>query len=99
LINAQTVGARHLEINFGIVSPGGEAEPHFHSESEQALYLLEGRALVEVGGEQAEMHAGQIVFFPPGVRHKITVLGQTPMRALAIYSPPLRDESTAFETD
>lgn len=98
LISRETVSARHLEINVGVIEPGGAAEPHLHVASEQAVYILEGRAAVEVGGETAEIGPGEIVFFPIGVRHKVTAIGQIPLKVLGIYGPPLGDPATATKS-
>jgi quercetin dioxygenase-like cupin family protein len=86
-----------MEVVLGEVASAGLAEAHYHEVAEQAIYLLEGKCLVEVGGESREMRPGDMAFFAPGKRHRITPLGG-PMRALVIYSPPLDDATTAFKT-
>ncbi len=94
LIGRDVNGARSVEVVLGVVAPGGRAERHTH-EVEQAMYILDGRALVEVGGESRECGPGTACFFPPGVAHRVESLGPVPLRALVIYAPPLEGSAAA----
>jgi len=99
LIGQETVGARKLEVVLGVVEPGGRAEKHSHPGVEQVVFIIEGRCLVEMWGESGEVGPGEAVFFPPGVAHRITALGDRPGKALVIYSPPIQTLATPFETE
>jgi uncharacterized RmlC-like cupin family protein len=52
IIGQETVGAKKVEMLLGIIDPGGQAEPHFHSDIEQIVYLLEGCIEIEMRGER-----------------------------------------------
>jgi len=97
IIGQETVGARNVEVVLGIIDPGGQAEPHFHTDIEQVIYLLEGRVEVEMRGEKEKMEPGDAVYFPPGEKHQVDVLGDQPARLLVIYAPPLQSKETPFE--
>jgi quercetin dioxygenase-like cupin family protein len=88
LIGPETVGANHIEVVLGVVEKGKGALPHSHPGIEQVCYMLEGRALAEVGGQARELGPGDCCFFPAGTRHTFTVTSDTPVRVLVIYSPP-----------
>lgn len=94
LVGRDVNGSACVEVVLGVVEPGGLAERHTH-EVEQAMYVLEGRALVEVNGESRECGAGTACFFPPGVAHRVESLGPGPLRVLVIYAPPLERSSAA----
>lgn len=94
LVGRDVNGSRSVEVVLGVVEPGGLAERHTH-EVEQAMYVLDGRALVEVDGEARECGPGTACFFPPGVAHRVESLGPGPLRALVIYSPPLERSAAA----
>lgn len=98
LIGPETVSSKNLEIVMGIVEPSGLAEEHYHEKAEQVVYLLEGKCIVEVEGQSAQMEAGDICFFPPGKKHKVVPVGGA-IKALVIYSPPLENATTAFKTN
>lgn len=92
LIAPDTVGAEHLEVVLGIVGgecgEGGGSLPHRHVGIEQANYILEGRARVEVGGHVQELGPGDMCFFPENTEHAVTRISTEPLKVLVIYSPP-----------
>jgi quercetin dioxygenase-like cupin family protein len=88
LVGEEVNGSRQVEVVLGVLEPGGVAERHSHDAQEQALYVLEGRALVEIGTDlKDEVGPGTACFFPVGVAHRVEAL--TAMKALVIYAPPL----------
>lgn len=89
LIGRETVGAQKLEVVLGVVAKGGGALKHSHPGIEQACYVLEGRARVEVADHfTAEVGPGDTVFFPAGVPHVFTTISEEPVKVLVIYAPP-----------
>jgi mannose-6-phosphate isomerase-like protein (cupin superfamily) len=91
LIGRENVGATQIEMVHGTIEPGKGALPHAHPGIEQVCYLLEGRAIAEVGGERCEMGPGDCCFFPPDMPHVFTVTGDRPVKVLVIYSPPYEE--------
>ncbi|TAK51934.1 MAG: cupin domain-containing protein [Betaproteobacteria bacterium] len=91
LIGPQAVGAKHLEVLIGEVERGKGALPHSHPGIEQACYLLEGSAHVEVAGEKFEMAAGETCFFPADAPH-LFIVTSARARVLVIYSPPYGED-------
>lgn len=88
LIGPETVGARQMEVLLGTLHKGGGALAHAHPGIEQACYLLEGTARVEVAGESFDMAPGDACFFPADALHLFQVTSETPVRLLVVYSPP-----------
>lgn len=91
LIGPETVGARNVEVLIGEIERGKGALPHAHPGIEQACYLLEGAAHVEVGGEKFELTAGEACFFPAGAAHLFIVTSER-ARVMVIYSPPYGED-------
>ncbi|MBI4284907.1 MAG: cupin domain-containing protein [Chloroflexi bacterium] len=87
LVSRETTGARYMEVMLGTVSPEGLTEAHFRT-IEQAVYMLEGSACVEIDGNREKVSAGEMAFFPAGSMHRITPAGG-PYKCLIIYAPPL----------
>ncbi len=98
LIGADNVGSKNVEVVLGVIEPGKGALPHSHPGIEQVCYMLEGRARAEVGGELCELGPGDCCFFPPGVPHRFTVVGDRPVKVLVIYSPPYEERVTNVTT-
>jgi quercetin dioxygenase-like cupin family protein len=88
LVGPETVGARQMEVLLGTLHKGGGALPHAHPGIEQACYLLEGTAHVQVAGESFDMVPGDTCFFPADAMHVFTVTSETPVKLLVMYSPP-----------
>lgn len=89
LVGRENVGAKQLEVVLGVVTRGGGALKHSHPGIEQACYVLEGRARVEVGDDYVdEVGPGDTVFFPANVPHVFTTISAQPVKVLVIYAPP-----------
>ena len=91
LIGPENVGAEHLEVVLGTIERGKGALPHAHPGIEQVCYMLQGRALAQVGGESCELGPGDCCFFPPDMPHVFTVTSDEPVKVLVIYSPPYEE--------
>jgi methionyl-tRNA synthetase len=71
------------------IDPGGSTEPHHHDDHE-AFVIVEGSAVVTVGGDEPPGPAevlvrGDVVFVPSGVEHIISNRGDVTLRLLAIW--------------
>jgi mannose-6-phosphate isomerase-like protein (cupin superfamily) len=92
LIGRETVGATRVEMLLGEIAPGQGALPHAHPGIDQICYMLEGRALAEVGGEKAELGPGDCCYFPADQRHVFTVIGDRKVKVLVVYTPPYEED-------
>ena len=54
----------------GIMEQGFTAEPHSHPTMYENYYVLEGRAVYEVGGESFAVEPGDMIVVPPGAVHR-----------------------------
>ena len=60
---------------------------HLHHAQEEYFYVMEGRALFQVGEQRVELNAGDSVLGPRGVPHTFVPLGETPARMLIAFTP------------
>ena len=58
--------------------------PHVHHLSEQAFYLVEGRARFELGDLKQDVRPGELVYVPRHVKHGYVVLDERPVKWLMI---------------
>ena len=91
-----TPGAAAHSLAEASLARGQATERHYHARTEETYYLVEGRGLMEVDGETAEVAAGDAILIPPGSRHQIRNTGEGPLRLLCACAPPYRDEDTFF---
>src|SRR5438128_5487792 len=52
----------HVEIN--------QAKLHYHKQTDEVYYIIDGRGTMSLDGEEIELHAGIVVYVPRGVAHK-----------------------------
>jgi len=91
LLGPGIFGSNRLEVVFGQIEYGGQADPHAHPGNEQAFFILEGKAMLEIGGKENIVGPNDFVYLPPGVTHRVTPLEGPPLKLLIIYSPPLSE--------
>lgn len=80
--------------------PPGRARPHYHTYDEVA-YVLAGKGVLHIGGEQIPVSAGSCIHFPPREPHILENVGETTLRVLGVFHPA-GDPSMAYnvpETD
>lgn len=82
-------GMENMEVIIGEIDPGGTADPHYHEEIEQAMYILTGKMHVVINGQQNTLSPGDAVIIPKKAMHEVTNVGDTPLRFVLMYSPPL----------
>jgi mannose-6-phosphate isomerase-like protein (cupin superfamily) len=74
-----------------VVRPGAKTRPH-RLKSAEVYYIVEGRGLMRVGEERAEVEAGQAIFIPPGEVQSIENIGEGCLAFLCIVEPAWRPE-------
>lgn len=89
LLGPGAFGSDRVEVILGQIEYGGQADPHAHPDLEQALFVLEGKAVVEIEGESEVVGPNDFIYLPPGTSHRVTTLKGPPLKLLIIYSPPL----------
>ena len=86
---ARTFWGEKLLLSYLDLAPGCFVPLHSHPH-EQAGMVLEGELEFTIGDETRIVKAGEIFIIPGGVEHSVKV-GDTPARALDIFSP-VREE-------
>ena len=67
------VGAMTANMNYVRLEPGEANVPHIHAESEDTIFILEGKGTVADfdNGAKLPFHAGQAIHVPIGVKHAV----------------------------
>ena len=87
---------RNQSLAEAALGSGQATERHYHRESEEIYFFLEGDGLMEVDGETREVGPGDAVLIPPGSWHTLRA-GPEGARLLCCCAPPYRHEDTFFE--
>jgi mannose-6-phosphate isomerase-like protein (cupin superfamily) len=72
-----------------VVKPGETTLPH-RLEGSEVYYILEGRGLMRVDGERAEVGTGQAIYIPPRAVQSIENVGAGDLAFLCIADPAWR---------
>ena len=95
LLGLATAPVRSQSLAEATLEPGQATERHYHAESEEFYYVLEGAGEIEIDGDRAAVVLGDAIVIPAGAWHQITA-GQAELRFLCCCSPPYRHEDTYF---
>ncbi len=83
-------GAVHTDLAAVALTPGGWLAPHVHS-FEEALYVLEGELLLDLGGRIHRLTGGDFALIPTGLRHALGNAAAGAVRLLSLNSPQRLD--------
>ena len=78
------------------VPPGGETVEHFHRVAEEIYHFTAGSGRMRLGGQEADVRAGDTVVIAPGVQHKLWNTGDEPLVLLCCCAPPYSDDDTVL---
>jgi len=76
-----------VEIGLFSVDPKKSMSVHTHEDTDELIYVLEGKADFAVGNEETELSEGSAVFIPRQIKHKAFNKGAKPYWCLYIVCP------------
>jgi len=68
------------------LQPGGGPALHLHNSQEEWFYVLEGRVVIAIGEQRAQLSAGESVLALPHIPHPFSALG-APAHLLIAFTP------------
>lgn len=86
LVSEHTVGAKMITTSLVEMETGGIQRPHRHK-TEQCYMILEGKGVMEVDGEKAEVSAGDTIYIPSDSLHGLINDGTGVLKYLSAGSP------------
>lgn len=78
------------------VAPGAETLEHYHRRAEEIYHFTAGAGRIRLGGEEADVRAGDTIAIAPGTRHKLHNTGEEPLVVLCCSAPPYSHEDTVL---
>ena len=97
LCGLPTGGTVEQSLAEATLEPGQATERHYHGQTEEVYFVLEGEGELELDGDRARLGPGDAVPIPPGAWHELRNPGETQLRILCCCAPPYRHEDTFFE--
>jgi mannose-6-phosphate isomerase-like protein (cupin superfamily) len=87
LVDRTTSDITQCSVAEELLPPGHAVTPHFHRETEEVYYVLEGAGEMTIGAETASVGAGDAIFIPRGSVHTLRNTGGVPMRIVLVCGP------------
>ena len=86
---ADALGAENVAINYYELEPGESFAfgYHKHDEQEEVFYVVSGTATFETEDGEVDVHAGEVIRFPPGEFQQGWNRGDERVVALALGAP------------
>lgn len=91
LISEHTVGAKQISMGTNVTEINSRIPFHSHKDSEEAMFVVQGKGTLICDGEEYEVSTGTAIFSPLGVEHEIRNIGDEPFKIVWAYAPPLPD--------
>jgi mannose-6-phosphate isomerase-like protein (cupin superfamily) len=88
--------ARNQSLAEATVPVGGATTEHYHHLTEELYLVTAGQGRLIVDGEQRAIGEGDCALIPPGARHKVFNVGESPLRIVCACSPAYSDEDTCL---
>lgn len=92
LLDASNAPVANQSLAEATLSAGAATERHYHRLSEEFYYLLAGRGVMEIEGEEREVGPGDAILIPAGAWHQIRAM--EPLRFLCCCAPAYSHEDT-----
>jgi uncharacterized RmlC-like cupin family protein len=90
-VSGPSSGAHALRLHLVMVPPGTRGMPHFHPDSETAIYVVSGEADVWHGTglvKRSAVRAGDFIYLPPGTPHLAVNRGDVTSIAVVARTDP-----------
>jgi mannose-6-phosphate isomerase-like protein (cupin superfamily) len=87
LIDRTTTSIERCSLAEEVLPAGAKVGRHYHLETEEVYYIVQGEGRMTVGDEVKAVAAGDAIFIPRGAAHQLENTGQTPMTILLVCGP------------
>ncbi|HEY5744044.1 MAG TPA: cupin domain-containing protein [Terrimicrobiaceae bacterium] len=94
ILDKANAPVRNQSLAEATIPAGGATQRHYHKESEEFYFLLEGEGAMEIDGETCQVASGDAILIPPGAWHQIKAM--TALRFLCCCAPAYAHEDTYF---
>ena len=76
-------------VDIAVAGPGAEPRiPHWHTDSEEVIHVLDGEGVTWVDGQEFSMRVGDTIRIAPNERHVTQNSGDRPLRLLCYFPNP-----------
>lgn len=99
LMHPEKHGNSRQSLAEAVVPPGTETLLHQHIKTEEIYHITEGTGSMRVGNKVFAVTAGDSIFIPPKIPHRIKNTGREPLRILCCCAPAYSHDDTLVVFD
>lgn len=88
----------HSQVVLMSIPVGQDIGEEVHSDVDQILFIVEGRAEAILNGEAKTIGEDSLIFVPAGTTHNIKNAGDEDLKLFTVYSPPEHPDGTIHKT-
>lgn len=83
------MGAKNCAMHYVVMKPGEENIPHVHRNSEDIIFVIQGKGVVVdlSNGVELEFGPRSVIYIPPGIVHQVKNSGTDDYIAVGVQSP------------
>lgn len=96
LIDRTTSSIQQCSLAEERLEPGQAVSPHFHRETEEIYYVLEGEGAMSIGDETHPVSAGDAIMIPRNAVHSLANTGTVAMRIVLVCGPAFQRSDENF---
>lgn len=94
LLDLSNAPVQNQSLAEATLPPGVRTAPHYHAQTEEFYYVIEGQGRMRVGEEETEVAVGDAIVIPPGAPHTLLNTGAGELRILCCCAPAYSHEDT-----
>lgn len=91
LVSNSTMGVTAYSLGMNVTQPGRIGPEHVHEASSETMYVVQGKLLFVIGGEEYLCGPDTAVHVPAGVPHSFQNVGDAESKFVWVYAPPPPD--------
>jgi mannose-6-phosphate isomerase-like protein (cupin superfamily) len=80
------------------IPAGEDIGSEIHPNTDQILFIVEGKGKAVVNGKTTEVEENAAVFVPAGAKHNLVNHGRKELKLFTVYSPPEHPDGTVHRT-
>jgi mannose-6-phosphate isomerase-like protein (cupin superfamily) len=89
---SEALGVRHLRANVFTLAEGSMSR-HMHREQEEVYLVLDGKAMIDVDGQQLLVGEREAVAVPAQAWHRVANVGIGPLTFYVVAAPPAEGDA------
>jgi mannose-6-phosphate isomerase-like protein (cupin superfamily) len=97
LLASRNSAIRKQSLAEATVPPGVRTQSHYHPQSEEIYYVLQGEGIMHLAGQSRVIRPGDAVAIPPGQIHSIENVQEVELVFLCCCAPGYEHEDTILD--